>query len=160
MQALALLMRGDGARSFLEPKSLSDICEDLLPLLEHGLQAQASRHIPCTPRCRTAQQRQRAEALALAAINVLDLSLFSTAVLGLPAGLRHPALWLLCAVFRLACMPESCMHGRPEDLSGSPRLGKSPGHACSHCLAWCIAVRSMAPMKCELTCQAASITMT
>ena len=120
-------MRGNGARSFLEPKALSDVSEDLLPLLEHGLQARASPHIPCSPRCRTAQQRQRAEALALAVVHVLDLSLFSAAVLGLPAGLRHPALWLLCAVFRLACLPESCTQGGPEDISGSPRPGKPPG---------------------------------
>lgn len=130
MQALALLLRGSGAQSFLEPKLLSDVCEDLLPLLEHGLQARASPHIPCSPRCRTAQQRQRAEALALAVVHVLDLSLFSAAVLALPAGLRHPALWLLCAVFRLACLPESSMQGIPKDIagsSGSPRPGKPPG---------------------------------
>ena len=130
MQALALLLRGSGAQSFLEPKLLSDVCEDLLPLLEHGQQARASPHIPCSPRCRTAQQRQRAEALALAVVHVLDLSLFSAAVLALPAGLRHPALWLLCAVFRLACLPESSMQGIPKDisgLSGSPRPGKPPG---------------------------------
>ena len=127
MQALALLMRGDGARSFLEPKPLSDACEDLLPLLEHGLQAQASPHIPCSPRCRTAQQRQRAEALALVVVHVLDLSLFSAAVLVLPAGLQHPAFWLLCAVFRLACLPESRMQDVVEDLSGTPKPGKPPG---------------------------------
>ena len=127
MQALALLMRGNGTRSFLEPKPLSDACEDLLPLLEHGVQARASPHIPCSPRCRTAQQRQRAEALALAVISVLDLSLFSAAVLGLPAGLRHPALWLLCAVFRLACLLESCAQGVSEDLSELQRPGKLPG---------------------------------
>ncbi len=120
LQALALLLRGDGTHSFLSPKAVSDACEDLLPMLEHGSTARSTPHIPCSPMCQSAQRRHRAQLLAQAVLHVLDLSLFSSAVMLVPVGLRHAPLWLLCTVFRLACLSESrARHGMnsPPELA-------------------------------------------
>lgn len=120
MQALALLLRGDGTHPFLSPKAVSDACEDLLPMLEHGAIARSYPHIPCSPMCQSAQRRHRAQLLAQAVLHVLDLCLFSSAVMLLPTGQGHTALWLLCTVYRLACLPESrARHGMnsPPELA-------------------------------------------
>lgn len=118
-KALALLLRGDGTNSFLSPKAISDAFEDLLPMLEHGTAAQSTPHTPCSPMCQSAQKRHRAQLGAQAVLHVLDLCLFSTAVMLGPEGLRHAALWLLCTVYRLACLPKSqARHG----LNSPPEL--------------------------------------
>ena len=120
LQALALLLRGDGTQSFLSPKAVSDACEDLLPMLEHGATAQSYPHIPCSPMCQSAQKRHRAQLLAQAVLHVLDLCLFSSAVMLVHTGQGHAALWLLCTVYRLACLPQSrARHGMnsPPELA-------------------------------------------
>ena len=136
MQALALLMRGTGTYSFLSPKAVSDACEALLPMLEHGATARAIPHIPCSPMCQSTQRRRQAQLLAQAVLHVLDLCLFSSAVMLVPEGLRHAALWLLCTVYRLACLSEShARHGMnsPPELaftgrSSLKRLHRPPEH--------------------------------
>ena len=89
-------------------------------MLEHGATARSTLHIPCSPMCQSAQRRDRAQLLAQAVLHVLDLSLFSSAVMLVPVGLRHAALWLLCTVYRLACLSESrARHGMnsPPELA-------------------------------------------
>lgn len=137
-QALALLLRGNGTQSFLDGKAISTACEDMLPMLEHGLTARAQLHIPCSPKCQSTQKQRRAQSLALTALHVLDLSLFSAAVMLTSAGLRPAALRLLCEVYRLACLPQSSgQHYRDSPLD-SPDAGKRVLPALHHTQAICI----------------------
>ena len=128
VQALALLLRGDGVHSFLSAGAVSGACEAMLPMLDNGLAAQAAPHIPCSPACRSMQKKRQAQELAQSVLHVLDLSLFSSAVLLAPEGLRPAALGLLCAVFRQACLSQGyARHGldSPPEASFTGALPSS-----------------------------------
>ena len=128
LQTLALLLRGGGQRSLLDTWAVSDACEHLLPMLEQGATARSTPRVPCSPMCQAALRRCRAQLLAQAVLHVLDLCLFSSAVMLTSASLRPAALRLLCAVYRLACLPQR--RGR-HGMDSPPELaliGKLPLH--------------------------------
>ncbi len=108
-KALALLLRGDGTHSFLSPKAVSDCLRG--SAAHAGAWEQPPESTPAhplqphVPVC--AESGTERSWVAQAVLHVLDLCLFSSAVMLGPVGLRHAALWLLCTVYRLACLSES-----------------------------------------------------